>query len=127
MIEAVFDEYLVRSYSPHSNCYWYIIRDKKCEYDQRPYRIDCKIMIRIDCRGLNYFSWDGKERISITHGDDYLIVDYPEKEPTLTTKARKVVNITEEMKKDLLKIIYSNISRFTEEEKELLLDELLKD
>jgi hypothetical protein len=84
-------------------------------------------MIRIDCRGLNYFSWDGKERISITHGEDYLIIDHPEKEPTLTTKARKVVNITEKMKKDLLKIIYSNISRFTEEEKELLLDELLKD
>jgi hypothetical protein len=36
-------------------------------------------------------------------------------------------NITEKMKKDLLKIIYGNISRFTEEEKELLLDELLKD
>jgi hypothetical protein len=84
-------------------------------------------MIRVDCRNLKYFSWDGKERISITHGDDYLIVDYPEKEPTLTAKERRVVNITEEMKKDLLKIIYGNISRFTEEEKELLLDELLKD
>ena len=127
MIEAVFDEYLVIDYAHYRNCYWYIIRDKKCECDQRPYRIDCKIMIRIDCRDLNYFSWDGKERVSITHGEDYLIVDYPDKKPTLTTKVRRVVNITKEMKKDLLKIIYGNISRFTEEEKELLLNELLKD
>jgi hypothetical protein len=59
--------------------------------------------------------------------NDYIIVDEPDKLPTFTYYVRRVEKVTGKHKNEIFKIFNENLNRFTEEEKDIILSELLKD
>jgi hypothetical protein len=121
MLRIIYNEYLTDK--PYASCYWYVL----LEEDPREHkdRVDCKLIIKIPCSGANYVLKD-LDNIRISR-NDYIIVDEPDKLPTFTRYARRVEKVTRKHKNEIFKIFNENLNRFTEEEKDIILNELLKD
>ena len=129
MLRIIYDEYLIKRCAPYINCYWYVLLGEKSK-DPREHRVDCKLIIKIPCLGANYVleSLDIDINIDIRISrNDYIIVDEPDKLPTFTHYVRRVEKITKKHKNEIFKIFNENLNRFTEEEKDIILNELLKD
>lgn len=128
MLRIIYNEYLTNRYAPHISCYWYVLLEEKSK-DLREYRdrVYCKLIIKIPCLGANYVLEDPDIDIRISR-NDYIIVDEPDKLPTpILRYVRRVEKITKKHKNEIFKIFNENLNRFTEEEKNIILNELLKD
>ena len=125
MLRIIYDEYLTNKHAPYANYYWYVLLGEKSK-DSREYRVDCKLIIKIPCSGANYVLEDLDIDIRISR-NDYIIVDEPGKLPTFTRYVRRVEKITRKHKNEIFKIFNENLNRFTKEEKDIILNELLKD
>ena len=127
MLRIIYDEYLIKRCAPYINCYRYVLLEKKSK-DPREHRV--KLIIKIPCLGANYILENLDIDINIDiriSRNDYIIVDEPDKLPTFTHYVRRVEKVTGKHKNEIFKIFNENLNRFTEEEKDIVLNELLKD